>query len=79
MKVTIYQTISNVLNEDRSIRSSNTIEAYMLEPEAGKYLRNTRTGEIVRTQICINKESRIAEWEELDIAPIRPVGSVDQQ
>jgi len=67
MKITIYQTISNVLNEDRSIRSSVTTESYLLEPDAGKYLRNKVTGEIIRTKICVTKYSKIAEWEESEI------------
>ena len=69
MKITIYQTISNVLNEDRSIRSSTTVESYLLEPEAGKYLRNKVTGEIIYSKICITRQSKIADWEELNLDP----------
>ena len=67
MKITIYQTISNVLNEDRSIRTSATTESYLLEPDAGKYLRNKVTGEIIKTKICVTKQSKVAEWEESEI------------
>lgn len=69
MKITIYQTISNVLNEDRSIRSSSTVESYLLEPDFGKYLKNKVTGEIIYSKICITKHSKIADWEEFVIDP----------
>lgn len=66
MRITIYQTISNVLNEDRSIRSSSTTEAYLIEPDPGKWLRNKLTGEVLKSGICVNKKTKLNEWEEIE-------------
>lgn len=45
MEININQTIRNVLNEDRTLKSTQTIESYIIIPAEGKHLVNTKTGE----------------------------------
>ena len=45
MEININQTIRNVLNEDRTLKSTQTTESYMIIPAPGKHLVNTKTGE----------------------------------
>lgn len=45
MEININQTIRNVLNEDRTLKSTQTTESYIIIPATGKHLVNTKTGE----------------------------------
>ena len=45
MEININQTIRNVLNEDRTLKSTQTTESYIIIPAEGKHLVNTKTGE----------------------------------
>lgn len=65
MRKTIIQTITNILNEDGSLISSNTVEAYVLTPEEGYILKNVKTGEIITTKICLSKKIKINDYIEV--------------
>lgn len=67
MTIEIIQTITNILNEDRSIKASRQLEAYMLIPAKNKCLKHIQTGEIISTRICVNKKSDIKYYVEIDI------------
>ena len=61
MTINIIQTVTNILNEDRSIKSSSTVEAYLLIPDEGRALKNIKTEHIseivVITGVAINAGS----------------------
>jgi hypothetical protein len=66
MKVTIIQTTTKTFNEARVLLATRLNETYLIEPEAGKVLKNKRTGQLFFAGLCINQESKIAEYEEID-------------
>lgn len=72
MTINIIQTVTNILNEDRSIKSSSTVEAYLLIPAEGRALKNIKTGEIIKTKLCLNKKVKLQDYIEVDI-PNTPV------
>lgn len=45
MKTAINQVIRNTLDKDRNIISTQITETFILTPEDGKVLLNTKTGE----------------------------------
>lgn len=66
MTINIIQTITNTLNEDRTIKTSSTIETYLISPAEGKVLKNIKTGEIIKSKICLNKKVKIEDYIEVD-------------
>lgn len=70
MTINILQTISNVLNEDRTLKSSYTVESYLVTPAEGKVLKNIKTGEIINSKICLNKKVKIADYIEVEAPSI---------
>ena len=66
MTINIIQTITNTLNEDRTIKTSSTIESYLISPAEGKVLKNIKTGEIIKSKICLNKKVKIEDYIEVD-------------
>ena len=66
MTINIIQTITNTLNEDRTIKTSSTIETYLISPAEGKVLKNIKTGEIIKSKICLNKRVKIEDYIEVD-------------
>ena len=66
MTTTIVQTITNILNEDGIIQYTSSVESYVLTPAENKALKNTKTGEIITTRICINKKIKISDYIEID-------------
>lgn len=67
MKVTIIQTTTKILNEDRTLRSSIITESYVITPAEGKALQNTKTGEIIKAKVCVNKKSKLNMYKEIDL------------
>lgn len=67
MTINIIQTVTNILNEDRSIKSSSTVEAYLLIPAEGRALKNIKTGEIIKTKLCLNKKVKLQDYIEVDM------------
>lgn len=65
MKISIIQTITNILNEDRSINTTSTRESYVLTPADGYILKNIKTGQTVKTKICLNKKIKINDYIEI--------------
>ena len=70
MTINIIQTVTNTLNEDRTLKSSYTIETYLLTPGEGKVLKNIKTGEIIKARICLNKKIKIADYIEIEAPSI---------
>lgn len=66
MTINIIQTITNTLNEDRTIKTSSTVETYLISPAEGKVLKNIKTGEIIKSKICLNKKVKIEDYIEVD-------------
>ena len=66
MKISIIQTTTNILDLDRNIKSSSVTEAYVVEPELNKALKNIKTGEIILTRVCVTKKSKLADYIEID-------------
>lgn len=69
MTIRINQIISNILNEDRSVKSSTTRESYLIIPDNGKVLINKNTKEIKDGIVSVNTRNKISEYEE--IIPIK--------
>ena len=65
MTINIIQTITNTLNEDRTIKTSSTIETYLISPAEGKVLKNIKTGQISRSLVSVSKKSKIEEYVEI--------------
>lgn len=65
MKVTIIQTTTKTLTADRTPIATRVSETYLLEPEEGKFLRHKATGQKFSSGLCVNKERKIADYEEI--------------
>lgn len=65
MKVTIIQTTTKTFDESRVLLTTNIAEAYLLTPDKGKVLRHKTTGRIFTAGLCLNKERKISEYEEI--------------
>jgi hypothetical protein len=66
MKVTIIQTTTKTLTLDRTVLATQVSETHLLEPDAGKMLRHKPTGQKFASKVCVSKERKIAEYEEID-------------
>jgi hypothetical protein len=67
MTVEIIEIITNILDEDRNLKSSSTMESYVLVPGAHKALKHVKTGEIITTRLMISRKSRIKDYVEIDV------------
>ena len=67
MIIEIVQIVTNILDENRNIKTSSTRESYVLTPETSKILKNVKTGELISTTVCITKKNRITDYIELPI------------
>ena len=65
MKITIVQTTTTIMNEERLIESSSVTENFVIEPEAGKVLKNIKNGQIIRSRVCVNKKAKTADYIEV--------------
>jgi hypothetical protein len=66
MKVTIIQTTTKTFNESRILQATRVNETYLIEPDEGKVLRNKTTGQLFSTGLCVDKERKIKDYEEID-------------
>lgn len=66
MKTTIIQTTTKTFTETRILQATRVNETFLIEPAEGKVLRNKRTGQIFTAGLCIDQESKIAEYEEIE-------------
>jgi hypothetical protein len=66
MKVTIIQTTTKTFNESRILQATRVNETYLIEPAEGKLLRNKTTGQLFSAGLCVDKERKIREYEEVD-------------
>ena len=66
MKITIIQTTTKTFNESRTLLTTYTNEAYLITPDKGKLLRNKTPGQVYSTALCVTKERKIQEYEEID-------------
>jgi len=67
MEIKILQTVTNVLNKDRQVLSSNTSETYILYPAEGKQIRNIVTGRVYTSSVSIGSQTNIKNYIEEDI------------
>ena len=65
MEININQTIRNVLNEDRTLKSTQTTESYMIIPSPGKHLVNTKTGESFVGAISLGSRWKVSDFIEV--------------
>ena len=65
MEININQIIRNVLNEDRTLKSTQTTESYMIIPADGKYLVNTKTGESFAGAISLGGRWKVSDFMEV--------------
>jgi hypothetical protein len=66
MKTTIIQTTTKTFNEARILLATRVNETYLIEPDEGKMLRNKTTGQLFSTGLCVDKERKIKDYEEID-------------
>ena len=66
MKTTIIQTTTKTFDASRILLATRINETYLIEPDVGKVLRNKTTGRIISTGLCVDKERKIADYEEID-------------
>jgi hypothetical protein len=65
MKVTIIQTTTKTFNEARVLLATRLNETYLIEPSEGNLLRHKRTGRVFSAGLCVDQESKIADYEEI--------------
>lgn len=65
MKITIIQTTTKTFNEARVLLATRLNETYLIEPTAGNLLKNKRTGQLFSAGLCVDQESKIADYEEV--------------
>jgi hypothetical protein len=68
MKITIIQTTTKTFNESRILLATRVNEAYLIEPSEGKVLKNKVTGQLFPKGLCVNKERKIQDYEEIEEA-----------
>jgi hypothetical protein len=66
MKTTIIQTTTKTFDEARILLATRVNETYLLEPDEGKVLRNKITGQLFSAGLCVDKERKIKDYEEID-------------
>jgi hypothetical protein len=66
MKVTIIQTTTKTFNESRILQATRVNETYLIEPAEGKLLRDKTTGQLFSAGLCVDKERKIRNYEEVD-------------
>ena len=66
MKITIIQTTTKTFDESRILLATRINETYLLEPADGKVLRHKTTGQLFTAGLCVDKERKIADYEEID-------------
>ena len=67
MKITIIQTTTKTFDESRILLATRINETYLIEPEGGKALRHKTTGQLFRAGLCVDKERKVADYEEIDV------------
>ena len=65
MEININQTIRNVLKEDRTLKSTQTTESYMIIPAPGKHLVNTKTGESFVGALSLGSRWKVSDFIEV--------------
>lgn len=65
MNIKIIQTTITTMREDRTIESTSSTESFVLEAIPGFVLKNTTTGEITRSRVCVTKKTKIADYVEI--------------
>ena len=65
MEININQIIRNVLNEDRTLKSTQTTESYMIIPATRKHLVNTKTGESFIGAISLGSRWKVSDFIEV--------------
>lgn len=66
MKTTIIQTTTKTFNASRILLATRVNETYLIEPDEGKVLRNITTGQLFSTGLCVDKERKIKDYEEIE-------------
>ena len=66
MKTTINQVIRNILDKDRNIISTQITETFILTPENGKVLLNTKTGETFISTLSLGTKWKATDFIEVD-------------
>ena len=65
MEININQIIRNVLNEDRTLKSTQKTESYIIIPADGKHLVNTKTGESFVGAISLGGRWKVSDFIEV--------------
>ena len=65
MEININQIIRNVLNEDRTLKSTQKTESYIIIPADGKHLVNIKTGESFVGAISLGSRWKVSDFIEV--------------
>jgi hypothetical protein len=68
MKKTIIQTITNIFDENKVLKSSSTTEQYVLEAEENYVLKNIKTNKVFWSAVCLNSKAKIADYIEIEVS-----------
>lgn len=65
MTTKIIQTTITTMKEDRTVESTSSTESFVLEAASGFVLKNTTTGELIRSRVCVTKKAKLADYIEV--------------
>ena len=67
MTINTIQTITNILDENRKIIRTTTVESIVLYPENGKGIKQISTGRIFTQAVNIGTRGKLKDYIEIDL------------
>ena len=67
MTINTIQTITNILDENRKIIRTTTVESIVLYPEKGKGIKQISTGRIFTQAVNIGTRGKLKDYIEIDL------------
>ena len=66
MIINIIQTVTTVMDEDRNVLSTRSLERYVIIPDSGKVLKDIKTGQVIHGNVYLSQKSKIKNYIEID-------------
>ena len=60
----VKEEVTKTFNEARVLLATRINETYLIEPTTGNLLRNKRTGQLFSAGLCVDQESKIADYKQ---------------
>jgi len=67
MTINTIQTITNILDENRKIIRTTTVESLVLYPDAGKGIKQLSTGRIFTQAVNIGTRGKLKDYVDIDL------------